>query len=227
VKRAVALGFILGLISIGCGSDDTRPQVDLGQDQNPPTDMPVPDLDTSDMETPDPDMPAEDMPAEDMPAEDMPAEDMPAEDMPPEDMPEDAEPDLPPVDSTCLNAMDVTAGGVFENQTTVGAGENYDALPNGMNCPNGRFSGPDRVYVVEPAVQTNYTVRVVPVGNFDPFIYVRTDCSATACVAGTVLNGAGEPESLTFNAVGGVKSFVIVDGELGSEGAYQLTVTIN
>lgn len=228
MKLSIALGILLGLVSIGCGTDDPTMEPDVGVDQATQPDL-AQDLDSEDMTNPEVDMAVVDMAVVDMAVTDMLA-DVPddlSEDMSTQDMTQDAPVDMPQGDSTCLNAMDVTTGGVFENQTTIGAGENYDALPSETNCPNGRFSGEERVYVVEPLAQTSYTIRVVPDGNFDPFIYVRTDCNAAACVAGTVLNGEGDPESLTFDAAAGVPSFIMVDGELGSAGTYQLTVTIN
>lgn len=220
----------LSLLAASCATDEVPPP-DLG------TDLDVPDFNQpeQDQGTAEPDQ-AQDMPvSEDMPVEDMPAEDMPAdEDMPVEDMSPDAEPDAEP-DSppdlpegdTCQDAIDVTAGAALTGQTTVGATDDYEASFSGDNCPNARFSGPDRAYVVQPATPTNYTVQVLPEAGFDPSLYVKVDCSQDACVTGTVLNGEGVQESVTFDAPAGIPTYIIVDGEQFSEGMFDLNVTIN
>ncbi len=127
---------------------------------------------------------------------------------------------------TCATAIDVTSGGSFDTETTTDANDNYSASATDENCPSGRFSGKDKVYVLSPATTTTYEVTVTPVDDFDPFIYTRDDCSQPACIDGTVLNGPGDPESLTFDVQGGETVFVIVDGELGSEGDYSLSVQL-
>lgn len=218
------------LLAASCATDEVPPP-DMGADQDLP-DFSQPEQDQGTAE-PDQaqDMPAtEDMPVEDMEVtEDMPAEDMPAEDMPPDAEP-DAEPDSPPdlpQGDTCEDAIDVTAGASLTGQTTVGATDDYEASFSGDNCPNARFSGPDRAYVVQPGTPTTYTVQVLPEAGFDPSLYVKVDCSQEACVTGTVLNGAGVQESVTFDAPAGVPTFIIVDGEQFSEGMFDLNVTIN
>ncbi|MFP4599980.1 MAG: hypothetical protein ACLFVJ_17110 [Persicimonas sp.] len=127
---------------------------------------------------------------------------------------------------TCETAIDVTSGGSFDTETTTDATDDYSASASDENCPSGQFSGKDKVYAVSPTTTTTYEVSVVPVDDFDPFIYTRDDCSQPACIDGTVLNGPGDPESLTFDVQGGETVFVIVDGELGSEGDYSLSVQL-
>lgn len=225
--RYLLLAF--SLLAASCATDEVPPP-DLG------TDLDVPDFNQpeQDQGTAGPDQ-AQDMPAtEDMPVEDMPSGDMAVEDMPAEDMPADTEPDIQP-DSppdmpegdSCEDAIDVTAGASLTGQTTVGATDDYEASFSGDNCPNARFSGPDRAYVVQPATPTTYTVQVLPEAGFDPSLYVKVDCSQEACVTGTVLNGEGVQESVTFDAPAGVPTFIIVDGEQFSEGMFDLNVTIN
>lgn len=215
------------LLAASCATDEVPPP-DMGADQDLP-DFSQPEQDQG---TAEPDQ-AQDMPAtEDMPVEDMEVtEDMSVEeDMLAEDMPPDAEPDSPPdlpQGDTCEDAIDVTAGASLTGQTTVGATDNYEASFSGDNCPNARFSGPDRAYVVQPATQTTYTVQVLPEAGFDPSLYVKLECAQEACVTGTVLNGAGAQESVTFDAPAGVPTFIIVDGEQFSEGMFDLNVTIN
>jgi hypothetical protein len=127
---------------------------------------------------------------------------------------------------TCEVAIDVTAGGTFADQTTVGFSNDYDASATADNCPAGSASGADIVYVVSPSAETTYTFTVEPQGStYDPFIYLKSDCSADACLDGTVLNGPGVQESLEYTVAGGETVYVIVDGELVTEGAFDLTVS--
>jgi hypothetical protein len=128
---------------------------------------------------------------------------------------------------TCDVAVDVTAGGVFESQTTTGFNDDYSSDPTADNCPSGTASGPDVVYSVSPSSQTTYRFTVEPGGStFDPFIYLRADCAQQACLAGTVLNGPGASESVEYTARAGETVFVIVDGELFSDGDFKLTVDV-
>ncbi len=128
---------------------------------------------------------------------------------------------------TCAEALDATAGGTWDNQSTTDATDDYSASLSADNCPNGSISGKDEVWAVSPTTTTTYQVRVTPAdATFDPFIYVRSDCSASACIDGTVLNGPGQAEQLTFDAPGGQTSYIIVDGELGTEGDYSISITM-
>jgi hypothetical protein len=122
----------------------------------------------------------------------------------------------------CDTALDVTAGGVWPDQSLVGARDDYDA--DGAGCPFARTAG-DRVYVVQPVAGTSYRVTVQPAGSFDPALYVMSDCAQQTCVAGTVFNGPGQPEVVTFRAEAGQRRFIVVDGELYDVGNYSLTVT--
>jgi hypothetical protein len=79
---------------------------------------------------------------------------------------------------------------------------------------------------VRPTVDTTYQVRVTPSDDsFDPMLYAMHTCGGD-CVAGTVFNGAGEPEEIEFSADAGEVVYVIVDGELGTAGAYTFEVTL-
>ncbi|MGM0557730.1 MAG: hypothetical protein ACQEVA_15205 [Myxococcota bacterium] len=126
---------------------------------------------------------------------------------------------------TCDVAIDVTAGGTFADQTTVGLSDDYSSSVGADNCPSGSVSGPDIVYVVNPSAETTYTFTVEPQGStYDPFIYLKADCSVDACLDGTVLNGPGVQESVEYTVGVSETVYVIVDGELGSSGAFDLTV---
>ncbi len=126
---------------------------------------------------------------------------------------------------TCTDAADVTAGGTFAGTTATQS----DALaPSGNGCPTGgAASGKDAVYFVEPAAQTTYKVTVVPEASFDPMLYVISACApVNGCLAGTVLNGKGVQESVTFTAPASQRQNIVVDGELFSSGSYTITVEI-
>ncbi|NOY91154.1 MAG: hypothetical protein GXP55_08075 [Deltaproteobacteria bacterium] len=128
---------------------------------------------------------------------------------------------------TCGEAFDVTAGVVLSSESTMTATDDYSP-PLGMGCPSGgAASGRDRAYFVEPMTLTNYRVTVTPAADFDPMLYLVTACDFSAgCVDGTILNGTGTPESLTFSAAAGIRTYIIVDGELGSRGSYELRVEL-
>ena len=49
--------------------------------------------------------------------------------------------------------------------------------------------------------------------------------SAGQCVAGTIFNGVGEPEEVTFTVNAGQTVYVVVDGELASRGDFELDVS--
>ncbi|MDX2015698.1 MAG: hypothetical protein SFW67_36225 [Myxococcaceae bacterium] len=133
---------------------------------------------------------------------------------------------------TCGLAPDVTAGGRFSG-TTNGFVDDYSIT--GTGCPAGGLaSGRDVAYrITSPAART-YTVRVTPVpatlsdggtNRFDPMLIVQRTCGPGACVAGTVLNGPGDPESLTFSIAANETMYVIVDGENVTRGEFELEVS--
>lgn len=122
----------------------------------------------------------------------------------------------------CATAIELSVGQALVGQSTVGAGDDYSARASDTNCPNNFVSGGDLVYVFSSAVPGDFRVTVTPDTNFDPSIYVRTDCAASACVTGTVLNGAGVAESLTFTVAANTDYFVIVDGEIADEGVFSI-----
>lgn len=123
----------------------------------------------------------------------------------------------------CAEAIDVTAGGAFFGNTN-DATDDYDAELGGENCPSGAASGPDMVYALSPTEDREFHIEVAPAGQFDPFLYVKADCAADACIAGTVLNGPGEDENLDVLVPGGSTYYIIVDGELGDAGGFTLAV---
>ncbi len=132
------------------------------------------------------------------------------------------------VGDTCADGVNVTVGGTFADQTTTGYSNNYEAGGE-EGCNSAKISGEDRVYLLSPLVDTEYKVIVRPKGNYNPMLYVRETCESKYCVAGTQFNGAGGIEQLTFLAMGGKTTFVIVDGEVtsgASHGDFTLEVQI-
>ncbi|MCU0697699.1 MAG: hypothetical protein MUC96_14325 [Myxococcaceae bacterium] len=137
-----------------------------------------------------------------------------------------------PGGDTCDVAPDVTAGGRFSG-TTNGFVDDYSIA--GAGCPSGGLaSGRDVAYRITAPTARTYTVRVTPVpatlpdggsNRFDPMLLVQRTCGASACVAGTVLNGPGDPESLTFSIASNETLFVIVDGENVTRGEFELEVS--
>lgn len=239
---------ILALVACGCSTDDPAAGDDAGPSRDAVSDTPVPDTgrDAADAQSP---QDATDEDATDADAADADAAVDAASDADagPGDASDtradvadvadavgdvsdatlDAGADTSTTSAdTCATAIDVTSGGTWNDQSTTGAANDYDSDPSAPGCPSGSASGNDRVYLAAPAAATEYRVTVVPEGSFDPFIHVRADCSQQACMAGTVLNGAGTQESVTFELQAGETGYIIVDGELFSEGDYTLTVEI-
>lgn len=190
---------------------DAEPESDA--DETPDTGSPDSDTGTADTGTPDPDIGSPDTGTADTGSPDTGAP----------DTGEEPDTSLPPLaGDTCEDAIDVTEGGFWEGESTLDMTNAYDpSMDAEHNCVGTNFSDKDRVYVVSPDEDTTYKVRVEPISsNFDPMIYVRTDCDADACIAGTQLI------SLTFDAPGGQDSFIIVDGFIGTSGDFDLKVTI-
>ncbi len=136
-------------------------------------------------------------------------------------------------DDVCsASAPDVTAGGSFLGSTFT-ATDDYSVA--GSGCPSGgSASGRDVAYLVSPPVTRTYRVVVTPldrvlpdagVVRFDPMLYVQMSCGAGACLAGTILNGVGQPEDVTFTVMAGQTAYLVVDGELASRGDFQLDVS--
>ncbi len=135
-------------------------------------------------------------------------------------------------DTCSASAPDVTAGGTFLGSTFL-ATDDYSV--SGMGCPSGgAASGRDVAYLLAPSVTRAYRVRVTPlerplgdggVIRFDPMLYVQPVCGAGVCVAGTIFNGVGEPEEVTFTVNAGQTVYVVVDGELASRGDFEFDVS--
>lgn len=127
---------------------------------------------------------------------------------------------------TCATAPDVTEGGLFTGSTTQDAGANDDYGPAVGTCPGGgAASGRDVAYAITATTTTSYTVTVTPlIGTFDPLLYAQLACGTDTCVAGTTLNGPGQPETITFSAPAGQTVYVIVDGENVTRGPFEISI---
>lgn len=255
LSRSIALVTCVLLWGVlGCGSKEpgATPTSDVGFDAvsrtdtsvqedvmpNRDTTTPVPDASTSDTSTNDTstsDTSTEDTASDQDATLDGGSEDASSEDASSEDTGDagdgDVEEDTGPVEllgDTCATAVDVTAGGSWEDQTTIGYTDNYETPPGNNGCPSNRNSGLDRTYFVAPPVTREYRVRVEPTtATFDPAIYVKSDCAQAVCINGTTLNGPGTSESVTFIIQGGQTAFIIIDGEgFRNAGDYTLTVEI-
>ena len=128
---------------------------------------------------------------------------------------------------TCATAPDVTEGGVFTGSTNQDAGANDDYGPSVGTCPaGGSASGRDVAYAITAPTTTSYTVTVTPlIGTFDPLLYAQLACGTNTCVAGTTLNGPGQPETITFSAPAGQTVYVIVDGENVTRGPFEISIS--
>ncbi len=123
---------------------------------------------------------------------------------------------------TCETAIDAT-NGINTYASTIGTNDDY----NPEVCVFSSFSGGDIVYYVDADKDAEYTIIVTPYESFDPMIYVLDDCSSNVCIYGSVLNGAGEPEKLTFkNKTLSIKRYyIVIDGELTDNGTFLLEIS--
>ena len=85
----------------------------------------------------------------------------------------------------------------------------------------------DDVFAFTAPADATYRVVIDASGQFDPAIYVATECTdlATGCVAWTDKTVAAGEESLEFAGVAGTTYYVIVDGFTPYAGGYALSVT--
>src|SRR5690554_5092269 len=90
---------------------------------------------------------------------------------------------------TCDTAIDITAGGLWENQTTVGANNDYNAPHGAVGCPGAPYTGDDQVFVLAPQTTTTYNLTITSQdAAFRPVVYIRADCTQTECIAGSMLD---------------------------------------
>lgn len=137
-------------------------------------------------------------------------------------------PDPVPANDQCAAATDVSHQVGPLSGTTVAASDNSQG-----SCATKVFAqdGPDVVYsfIVPPSTQRSAHLTVVAdpaaVG-FHPTLSVRKDCDDPASELGCSDYQGGGESSLFFLNLGPGQYFVVVDGENGSQGAFQLTVEL-
>ncbi len=233
----VALLLGLSFSGVACSDDPQDPnqgEVDAGEDANgedPDANGEDPDANGEDPDAngEDPDANGDDPDANgddpDANGDDPDADDPDAGDPDADDPDANGE---EPDGNTCEEAIDVTEGVVLIGESLEEMTDEYDPVI-GTECPAIAISGADRVYVVSPEEETTYNIRLEPNDDLEAMIYVREDCDAAACTAGTRLRSNAGVLTLAFDAPGGVDSFIIVDAEFFEEGdgLYDLMVSID
>ena len=137
------------------------------------------------------------------------------------------EPQPPPHNDVCANALDLPCGNVDLSGTTQYANNDYTPIASGLGgCTGYAALGRDVVYLI--AAGAGDSVDLYYTSAADASIYILTDCStpSTSCVAGAdlTLTGASEHLVYTFPTTGGY--FLILDN-YGTDtgGAWTLTGT--
>ncbi|MFC2172441.1 hypothetical protein ACFLU6_07390 [Acidobacteriota bacterium] len=99
--------------------------------------------------------------------------------------------------------------------STVGKNSRFD----GYNCSTRNESGPDLIYRFIPQVDDQHTVRLLnPTTDLDLFVLTDLDnCSGNYCIK------FGD-NTATFDALGGVPYYIIVDGYNGTQGDFSIEV---
>lgn len=107
--------------------------------------------------------------------------------------------------------------------TTFGAsGELNPRMPCLRSNQAGR--GPEVLYRFVPTSTQTYVVRVTPVANYDPVVYIVTNCSSLGGCSSADVGGAGEVEELRRPLTAGVTYFIVVDAAEDEAGDFQLEV---
>ncbi|MCB9614847.1 MAG: hypothetical protein H6721_04950 [Sandaracinus sp.] len=108
---------------------------------------------------------------------------------------------------------------------TIDETDDFDP-PDDDSCPFALATGPDRVYaLVASQGAGTYEVTADPVmETFDLMLYVLDACEATTCLAGTRLNGPGDPESVQLAMEADQIVYVVIDTMAESgPGAFMLS----
>lgn len=130
----------------------------------------------------------------------------------------------------CSYPIDIAA--LPYEYSTGGIGGSVDSyhVSEGGSCgaPKGVGEGShDDVFAFTAPADGTYQVAVDASGQFDPAIYVATECTdlATGCVAWADKTVAAGEELLEFAGAAGTTYYVIVDGFTPYGGGYSLSVT--
>ncbi|MBT9557538.1 MAG: hypothetical protein IV100_15975 [Myxococcales bacterium] len=112
-----------------------------------------------------------------------------------------------------------------------GVASSIDAysLPSTGPCASTKQAGDgasEDAYTFTPTQSGTYTATVTASGQFDPVLYVTTDCLnlETACLASADATGDANTETVTFAADAGTPVYFLVDGFTPYAGPYDLAV---
>lgn len=131
----------------------------------------------------------------------------------------------PPKGDTCSEAVDATKG--LWLPVYLGVAWDDGDPPAGCESPKVPHSGPEVHLRLSPEVPTRYRVFVHPAAALDPMISVVDHCGDFAlCVAAAHETGQGEDEELILLVPGGEERIVIIEGEHGEAGWFNVTVQV-
>ncbi len=128
---------------------------------------------------------------------------------------------------SCINPFVVTEPLTFSVDGSTDDAHNLMSFGAG-DCPGisgGRGgSAPDQVHVYAPSADGNYRITVE--SNFDPVLYVVTDCDdiSNTCLGASDAAAVGLDEVLELELMAGTSYFIVVDGWSTSSGDYTLIV---
>jgi hypothetical protein len=118
------------------------------------------------------------------------------------------------------------AGKATVTGNTSGTTTNVATLSS-SGCTGYSSPGPDLFYAVSMPASSTFTVTLTPDSDFDPMLYLFTDCAApeATCVAGSDIFGSSAVETLIVIPATDTLLLIGVDSFLASEvGAFTLTV---
>jgi hypothetical protein len=84
--------------------------------------------------------------------------------------------------------------------------------------------GPDVLYRFTPTSTQTYIVRVTPTANYDPVVYIVTNCSSLNGCSAADVGGPGDVEELRRPLTAGVNYFIVVDAPEDEAGDFLLEV---
>jgi len=114
------------------------------------------------------------------------------------------------------------ATGNINGANITGTTNNASHFGGAPTCNSSNSAG-DHVYAVTPPFDGVLTASLDNPGTtYDELIHVRTDCSDV----GTELACDDTPGEVTFNVTGGTTYYIFVDGWSGTEGSYELSLTM-
>jgi hypothetical protein len=118
----------------------------------------------------------------------------------------------------CETAPELPCGSFSIQGSTIGALNDYDLTDaNNNDCTGFATAGSDVVYMIS---LSEFTLAVTYTSDVDGSLYLVTDCNnpKTSCVAGSDITVEGEPETISYEAMGGGPYYLILDNYLGAAG---------